>query len=115
MRCQSCTRYRGRSPKRVLVCEQTLEHADRRVKRRSYRAPLRFAVPAAIGKLLAQQSIDERVGAFAKVCGEGYDATVDARLDLALEEARAAELRRPAHIVAHTIDRTANALVRRID
>jgi hypothetical protein len=69
------------------VKEQRLQDVDRRTERGDRRAVLDLAVPAAIRKLLAEEPLDERRHVDAEVRAARHDVAVDARLDLALEEA----------------------------
>src|SRR5580765_2769913 len=59
--------HRARCTERLLERQQSLEHADRRVKRRAHGAALCLAIPSAIRELLAQQSIDQPITPLAKV------------------------------------------------
>src|SRR2546423_3244973 len=107
--------YRWRGADRLLEREQPFQHADRRVEGRAHRAALRLAVPAAVHELFAQQSIDEPIAARPEVRAERQDATVDARLDLTLEERGIAELRSPGDVAADAIDRGSRAGARRVE
>ena len=84
----------------MLVREQSLEDVDRRPERRHGRAVLDLAVPAAVGQLLAQESLDERRHLDAEVRAGRNDVAVDARLDLALEEALVLPRRVPPGAIA---------------
>src|SRR5262249_13626378 len=85
----------GRGPDGALVLEEALEHADRRVVRGDL-ALRRVAVPAAVAQLLADEAAREALGRTSEVRPERERATVDARLDLALEEGLRVELLGPA-------------------
>src|SRR5207302_11060587 len=65
---------------RPLVLEQRLQHADRRVERRTSRTVRGFAVPAAVGKLLAEQPVDDAADVLAEVGAGSRDLPVDAGL-----------------------------------
>ena len=68
-----------------FVCEQSFEHADGGMERR---APAfgRFAVPATIFELLAQELIGQCVVRFFEICAEGKNSAVDAGLRLAVKK-----------------------------
>src|SRR5262249_4103957 len=85
------------------------------MERRAHRAALGLAVPASVGELLAQQSVDESIAPFAEVRAECDDAAVDAGFDLAFEEGRVSEPGSPGDGVANAIDRRACALACRIE
>lgn len=104
----------GRRIDSALVLEQALEHADRRVERRTHTAR-RLAVPAAVGELLTNEALRETALRPAEVATERERAAVDARLDLALEERLAAELRVPPEAGREARHRRIDGLVRRID
>src|SRR4051812_32644901 len=76
----------GRAADRPLVLEQPLDHVDRGAERRNRRPVLDLAVPAAVGKLLAEEPIDERRHVDPEVGSGRDDVAVDAGLDLTLEE-----------------------------
>src|SRR5262249_48075912 len=80
----------GHGALRALVPEEALEDRDGRVKRRSL-ALRGLTVPATVFQLLAKQALTELVARLAEVGGGGEEASVDAGLDLALEEGRIAE------------------------
>src|SRR5690606_18733637 len=113
------SRQRRRESEALLVFEQRLEHADRRVEGRSRRSVLRLAVPAAIRQLLAEQAIEDALHILTEIRADRGDLTVDARLDLTVEEPMAVALRRaaalPRHIVADKVHRAACLIGGRID
>src|SRR5438445_7848769 len=115
MRAVPCVCQRRCDAERLLERKQPLDDADRRVERRAHRAALCFAVPAAVRELLAQQPIDESIAPDIEVRAEPDDAAVDAGLDLAFEEGRAAEPRSPGDALANAIDRGARARARRVE
>ena len=83
----ACRGHLARAADRPLVLEQALEDVDRRPERRHRRSALDLAVPATVGKLLTEEPVDERRHVHAEVRAGRDDVAVDARLDLALEEA----------------------------
>jgi hypothetical protein len=85
------------------------------MERGAHGAPLGLAVPAAIRELLAQQPVDQPIAGLAEVAAQREDATVDAGLDLALEERRVTEFRPPGDPVADEAHRPPCLLVRRIE
>src|SRR5207244_2004134 len=88
---------------RPLVFEQSLEDADRRVERRPRRASLGVAIPSAVGKLFAEQSVDQTADVLVEVRAGGRHLSVDARLYLACEEAIAVTLGRAATLPCHAV------------
>src|SRR5215470_8523713 len=99
----------------LLVLQQPFEHADRGVERGAHGASLCLAVPAAVFELLAEEPVHQPSARFAEVRAERQRAAVDARLDLALEEGRVAELRPPGDLVANEAHGFARALAPGID
>src|SRR6185503_15439664 len=93
----------GRRTLRLLVFQQSFEHADRRVERRSL-AARRVAVPAAVAQLLLQQPVGETMAGLAEIRAGRQHSPVDAGLDLAFEERRVVELPAPGAAVAHLAD-----------
>src|SRR5256885_4178198 len=88
---------------RRLVFQQSLEHTDGRVERRSL-AARRVAVPAAVAQLLLKQPVGETIARRAEIRADRQHPSVDAGLDLAFEEWRVAELLAPVAPVAHVDD-----------
>ena len=82
-----CRGHDRRAADRPLVLEQALQDVDRRPERGHGRAVLHLAVPTAVGELLSQEALDERRHVHPEVRAGGHDVAVDARLDLAVEEA----------------------------
>ena len=102
------------------MLKQALEDIDRRPERRHRRAVLDLAVPAAVGELLAEEPLDERRHVHAEVRAGRDDVAVDARLDLALEEAvvgpRGSTGRRPPRdVLPDEPDRPPGLLAPRIE
>src|SRR4051812_45750282 len=60
------------------------------------------------------QSVDETIAGLAEIRADGEHAAVDARLDLALEERRIAELLTPRATLAHESDGASYAIVLRV-
>src|SRR5262245_7345705 len=73
-------------PHAPFIFEQSLEHADRGVERRSCGPVGGLAVPAAVGELLGEQPVDDALDVLAEVGADRADLAVDAGLDLAGEE-----------------------------
>jgi hypothetical protein len=72
------------------------------------------AVPATVLQLFLEQSLDEPSAGFAEVRADREHASVDARLDLTLEERRVAEPLAPGAAVAHLRDGPSHAIARRV-
>ena len=98
---------------RLLVFQQSFEHADRRVERRSP-AGRGGAVPAAVAQLFLQQTAGETVAGLAEIRADRQHPSVDTGLDLAVEERRVAEFRAPGAAVAHLADGAAHPIARRV-
>ena len=94
-------------------CEQTVEHVDRGVERRAQRAVLLLAVPAAVVHPLAEHALDQRLDVDAEVGARLDGATVDARLDLAVEVALLVVL--PASVLRDQCDRLSSAVRRGVE
>src|SRR5436190_1261985 len=103
----------GARPDRRLVLQQAFEHADRRMERRPL-AARRVAVPAAVRQLLLHQTGGKPPAGLAEVGADRQHVSVDARLDLAVEERGVAELPAPGAAVTHAIDRRPDPIARRI-
>src|SRR5690348_12131255 len=67
MRTRSRLGDRRRRTERLLEREQSLEHADGRVKGGTDRATLGLAIPAPVRELFGEQSIDQPIAAHAEV------------------------------------------------
>ena len=70
---------------RSFVVEQSFEHADRGMERRSPAFGC-FAVPAAVFELLVQELFGQRVIGLFEIRPEAEDSSVDAGLRFAVEE-----------------------------
>ena len=81
---------------------------------RSARAPLGLAVPAAVLELLAEEPIEQPIAGLAEVAAQRQNPSVDAGLDLALEERRVTEFRPPGDLVADEAHRRPSSLARRV-
>src|SRR5262249_21706406 len=103
-----------RGPDGTLVLEQSLQHADGGVERRA-RALRRFAVPAAVVELLADETAREALRRASEVAAERERAAVDARLDLAFEKRLRAKLLVPAVAGLEPSDRRGDARIAAID
>src|SRR5258706_310611 len=103
---------RGPCAARLLVREQSFQHADGAVKRRAL-ALRRIAVPTAVLELLAQESVGQPIVRNAEVSAGPEDRAVDAGLGLAVEERPAVELV-VRDVFAHELDGSAHALIGRI-
>ena len=90
----------------AFVRQQPLQDPDRRVEGRANRAVLHLAVPAAILELLADEPSDDRIHVLVEVGTQRDDHSVDARLDLALEERLAGML--PTRVLPDLRDRPAH-------
>ena len=93
---------------RSLEREQTVEHVDRRVERRSHRPVLGLAVPSAVLESFAEDAIDDRRDVHAEVRAGLDRPPVDAGLDLTIEEALPGVL--PASVLGDERDRSARRL-----
>jgi hypothetical protein len=80
-----------RGPKRALVLEQPLQHADRCMEGRA-RTLRRFAIPTAVIELLADQAARQALRRAPEAGAKRQRAPVDAGLHLSFEERLAAEL-----------------------
>ena len=107
-------RHRGRGAFRLLVLQESFQNADRRVERGAHGAPLRLAVPAAVLELLAEEPVEQPIAGLAEVAAKRQNPTVDAGLDLALEERRVTEFRPPGDLVADEAHRPPRSLARRV-
>src|SRR5690348_5325328 len=97
---------------RPLVIQQAFEHADGGMKRR---APAfgRFAVPAAIFELLAQELLCQGVVRFLEIGAEAENSAVDAGLRFAVQERSVVEPRKYQPPV-DAVDHSARLLARRV-
>ena len=97
----------------AFVRDQSFEHTDGRVERRSNGAAFGLAVPPAILELFSQQPRDDWIDLLAEVHAQRDRTAVDARLHLAGEERLSSML--PPAPVANARDCMADASVVRID
>src|SRR5262249_52732389 len=81
----------GHGPDGTLVFEEALQHADCRVVRRACTLR-RFAIPAAVAQLLADETAREALGRMPEIRAERERAAIDAWLHFAFEERLLAEL-----------------------
>src|SRR5215469_15483572 len=97
---------------RALELEQAVEHVHRRVEGGPHRSVLDLAVPAAVSEPLGKDALDERAHVHPEV-GPALDRpSVDAGLDLPVEEPLPVVL--PAPVLRDKPDRPAGGLRRRV-
>ena len=103
----------GRAAGCLLVFQESFENVDRGVERRTDRAVLGLAVPAAIIQALPNESLYHRGHVYAEVGAVGKGHTIDARFDLPLPVGLMVML--PAAIGADQLHHTPGPIRARIE
>ena len=103
----------GGAAGRPFELDQSVEHVDRGVERRTHRPVLRLAIPAPVGEPLTDDPLDDRGDVHAEV-GAGLDGpTVDARLDLTVEVSLAGVF--PTPVLGNQRDGVTSSFGRRVE